>query len=242
MSILEIKNASRAYGNVQALDNVSLSVPEGVIYGLLGPNGAGKTTLVKSVTDLIRLDSGEILIDGIPHHLAESRENLAFLPESFRFYPYYSVTSALNFFCDLSRIPGKGRTPIIERALQIAKIENLAGRKISTLSKGQTQRVGIAALFLASPKLIILDEPFSGLDPISIKEFKDALRHVREEGRTVLVNSHILSEVETLCDRIGILHEGHVLAEGTISELKKESTLEDFFYTTITGSHEEAQS
>lgn len=236
MNILEVKHARKSYSGVEALKDVSFNVPEGTLFGLLGPNGAGKTTLVKSAAGLLHLDGGDIVINGVSCRETEARKELAFLPEAFRFYPYYTVSAALNFFCDLSQVPRTGRAQIIERALDIARIKDLASRKVSTLSRGQTQRVGIAALFLAAPRLLILDEPFSGLDPISMKELKDALRTVRDEGRTVLINSHILSEIENLCDSVAILHEGNLLAEGEIGKLKKNSTLEEFFYSAVTGS------
>ncbi len=231
--VLLVDNLFKNYGSKAALQGVSLKVEEGSVFGLLGPNGAGKTSLVKCVLSLVPYKEGSIFIAGESARNPKSRKQVAFLPERFNFYPFETVTGAIRFYASLHGIaPSVLKTkigPILERV----KLTGQANQKIKTLSKGQLQRVGLSNLLLSDAKLLILDEPFSGLDPIGIRELKDLILELKKEGRSVLLNSHILSEVEQIADEIAILNEGKCLAYGPIEKLKKETNLEDFFFKTL---------
>ncbi len=233
MKSVIIKNLSKSYGSIRALQGVSFEVEQGSIFGLIGPNGAGKSTLVKSILGLIRPDAGEITLNGLPHTSASSRRGVSYLPEVFQFYPYYTVEATLTFFARLHGESQSDRQELVESALRVMHLEEIRNQKIRGLSKGQLQRTGLASLFTGNVQTIILDEPFYGLDPIGVKELKDLLVRFRDEGRTVFINSHLLSEVQNLCDSVALIHRGSILKEGSMGELTAEGSLEDFFYKLI---------
>ncbi len=233
--ILKIEAVTKRYGSVLALDEVSFQVERGSIFALLGPNGAGKSTLVKSITSLLHLNAGSILIDGIAHEQRRAREMIAYLPDRFQFYPYYTIQSAMEFFADLAGVPRKLHGEVIERALKLADIEGLRRRKVGTLSKGQNRRLGIASLFLSPADLVLLDEPFEGLDPVGFKDLKDLMRKLRDDGKTVFLNSHLLSDVQSLADHIALLHEGKIISQGATADILQDGSLEDFFYRAVGG-------
>ena len=230
--IIEAKNINKSYGAHEALKNFSLTVPRGSSFALLGPNGAGKTTFVKALLDLTQITGGEIKINGISSLDEKSRAGIGYLPEKFNFFDYYTVEGVLIFFGKMKGI-GDSLPEQIESALIKTNINELRKRRVKTLSKGQMQRLGIASILMGDNDLLILDEPFSGLDPIGIKELKDILRGLNEGGKTLFINSHILSEVEQMCDEMAILDKGEMVVQGKIAELAGESSLEDFFYDKI---------
>ena len=196
---------------------------------MLGPNGAGKTTFVKIMLGLQFPDRGSLKLFGQDAGAPQSRVQVGYLPEKFSFYPYYSVKDTLNFYASLSGVEKSNVSESIMSALGKLKISELVDKKLNKLSKGQLQRVGLAALLLGNKQLIILDEPFSGLDPIGIKDLKELLREFTREGKTLLINSHILSEVEPLCDHFGILNKGKLVVAGEKRELLQSTSLEDYF-------------
>ena len=211
MSAIEINNLSKSYKGHQALIDVSLNVDAGICFALLGPNGAGKTTLVKCLLDLLHPDSGTLRIFGVDSRKSKSRENIAFLPEKFTFFPYYSVQDSLEFFALMNELSGPSMHTKVVQALGRLGLTEIKDQKVSTLSKGQYQRIGIASLIIGEPKIIYLDEPFYGLDPIGIKEFKDLIREWTNKGVTVFINSHILADVEQMCQEFAILDHGKLL-------------------------------
>lgn len=233
MILLDVQNLHKSYGAKPALQGVNLTVGEGMVFGLLGPNGAGKTTLVKCALDLVPYPTGTILLDGKDAREPLSRRAVAYLPERFAFYPYYTVLGAAKFYASLHGLDNATFAARIGGVLQTLKLDSLVKQKIGTLSKGQLQRVGLSNLLLSDAKLLILDEPFSGLDPVGIRELKDLILKFREMGRSVLLNSHILSEVEQIADSVAILNEGRVLAQGPLATLRQEKSLEDFFFATL---------
>ena len=235
-TIIKATNLTKTFGEFKALSNFSLSLEKGSFFGLLGPNGAGKTTFVRSILDLTDLDKGHITINGIPHHKPEARNHISYLPEKFSFYPNATVREALQFFSVFKISNKKERTPGIEKAMEELSIRDLARKKIKQLSKGQLQRVGLSQLILGNPKVLILDEPFGGLDPLLIKDLKDLLKKLNSEGTTIIINSHILSEVERLCDCLAIIDKGKLLALKKIQEIDQD--LEDFFIQTINSNKE----
>lgn len=233
MTVIDAQNVSKSYGSTLALNQLSLKVEEGSVYALLGPNGSGKTTFVKSILGLVKPDSGDIKINGIDSKDIQSHQKISYLPEKFNFYPYYTVTAVLNFYGSMRGLKGNELKEQVGQALELLKISDLANKKIKQCSKGQVQRTGIAAMLMGESDLIILDEPFSGLDPIAIKELKDLLINLKEGGKTLFINSHILSEMEKLCDHAAILNKGEVVAQGELKSMLGEQSLEDYFYEKV---------
>ena len=236
MPIVEAQGVSKNYGGKSALSSVSLSIEPGRIFGLLGPNGAGKTTFVKSMLDLVRMDAGEIKIRGVDSKSDKARNGLAFLPENFSFFPYYTVRACLLFFAELrGATEKKQKAEKVDRAMERMGISSNHDQKMHTLSKGQLQRTGLASMLLGDADFLIIDEPFSGLDPVGIKELKDLLVTLKNEGKTLLLNTHLLSESERICDDIAILNNGKLIVQGDLQTLRGEKNLEDYFYQIVKG-------
>ncbi|MDO9182960.1 MAG: ABC transporter ATP-binding protein [Bacteriovorax sp.] len=234
MNAIEIRGIKKSYGADFSLHDVNLEVKMGRIFALLGPNGAGKTTLVKLILNLMHQDSGEIKIKDVSSLLAASRSGVGFIPEKFSFFPYYTVRGVLEFFGTMKGLMGSDLKSQIDNALKDLNIDELQNRKLQSLSKGQMQRTGLAALLVGQHDVLILDEPFSGLDPIGMRDLKDIIRKQRADGKTIFLNSHILSEMEQLCDDVAILNKGEILFSGSVqSILEKGESLEDFFYKTV---------
>jgi ABC-2 type transport system ATP-binding protein len=204
-------------GKIEALRGLSLNVAPGEVYALIGPNGAGKTTTFRILLGLIRPDAGEGSIFGFPLGAEEARRCLGFLPESPSYYPFLTVRELLLLAGRLSRLAEPALA--VDRAIERFGLARLQNRPLRRLSKGQIQRVGIAQAAVHDPPLLILDEPMSGLDPLGRAEVKEWIRTLRDEGRTVLLASHVLADVEALADRVGLLHEGSLCAEGTAEDL-----------------------
>ncbi len=233
MHAIEAKNITKAYNNTIALNNCTITVPQNTIFALLGPNGAGKTTFIKLVLDLVSSKRSTILIQGKEHTSIQSRELISYLPENFSFFSYEKVKNCLKFYAQIYGIQDINHN--IEKHLKLLNISELSNRKIKTLSKGQLQRVGLASIFITDTPIIMLDEPFSSLDPIAIKELKETLISLKNRGKTIFLNSHILSEVEKIADEIAILNKGECLTQGKMSEIKDKnnSDLETLFYDLI---------
>lgn len=236
MNIIEATNVSKSYGKYKALENINLNVEKGSVFALLGPNGAGKTTFVKSLLGLVKLKSGDLKLNGKDVKDKTSREGIAYLPEKFSFYSYYTVRNCVSFFGQMNGLEGKELQERIDRAIEIVGIEEIADKKLNTISKGQLQRTGFATLLVGKNSLLILDEPFSGLDPLGIIEIKKLMhRLASDEGMTIFINSHILSEMEKICDSFAILNKGKLAAIGKKDELLQGTSLEDYFEKTIVG-------
>ena len=233
MNIIETENLSKSYGNIPALKNISLSVKRGSCFALLGPNGAGKTTFVKSLLNLISPQEGSLKINNINSLDEKSRIGVYFLPEKFTFFSYYTVEGELDFYGRMQGLSDEEIKSQIPLALRKLSIEELAKRKLNTLSKGQLQRVGLANLYMGEHELYIFDEPFSGLDPIGIKDLKEILKELRGNNKSIFINSHILSEMEKICDSFGILNKGILVESGKLLEKLEGKTLEDYFYQKV---------
>ena len=231
MFAIEGININKSYGENNALCDFSLSIKEGSIFGLLGPNGAGKTTFLKGLLDLVTIDSGEYFIQGVTSKNKISRKNIGYLQEKFSFYPFYTVYNTLKFYGAIRDI--KNLESTILQALKKLDIFDIRNQKIKTLSKGQLQRVGIASLLIGNHNIFIIDEPFSGLDPIGIKEIKDLFKELKTNGKTIFINSHILSEMEIICDEVGIINKGKLLTNKSIKEINSSDSLENYFYQLI---------
>lgn len=234
MDIIQIKDISKSYGPEFSLTDISLNIQRGKVFSLLGPNGAGKTTLVKLMLNLMHSDSGSIEINGLNVNDKNSRMGVAFIPEKFNFFPFYTARGVLEFFGKMKGIEGVELATQVNSALEELQIGDLANRKLSRMSKGQVQRVGLASILIGNNDLIVLDEPFSGLDPIGIRDLKDIVKKLKGQGKTMFINSHILLEMEQICDEIAILNKGKLLFAGSVaSVLEKEKSLDDFFYRTV---------
>jgi len=204
---------------VRVLSDLSLNVGEGEVFGYLGPNGAGKTTTLKLLMDLLRPTSGEVRILGQPAGDAWTKRQVGFLPEQPNFYEYLTGRELLSFYgqlLGLRRSDRRERIATLARELRIDAALDLPLRKYS---KGMLQRIGLAQALLNDPKLILLDEPMSGLDPIGRREVRDLLLRLKSEGRTVFFSSHIIPDVEVVCDRVGILVGGRLVARGPLDEM-----------------------
>lgn len=218
--VIETTGLCKRYGDKTAVKDMSITVQEGEIYGFLGPNGAGKSTTIKMLTGLVYPTSGEGRVLGLPLGDVRARLRLGYLPELFRFQDWMTGSDLLDFHSRLFRLKKDS-----ERNRQVLSRVGLLGQegyKVGTYSKGMQQRIGLAAALLPDPQLLLLDEPTSALDPIGRKEVREMILSLKEEGRTVLLNSHLLSEVEAVSDSITIVNKGSVVKSGRMEDMLSE--------------------
>ncbi len=225
---ISVHELTKRYRNPQgvdraALERLTLEVPLGEIYGFLGPNGAGKTTMIKLLIGLISPTAGRGTILGAPLGSVDARRHLGFLPESPYFYEYLRGEELLHYYGRLFGLPDGLRRERVEHLLQLVGLWEFRRLTVRKYSRGMLQRLGLAQALINDPDLVILDEPAGGLDPIGRREMRDILLQLRERGKTVFLSSHILAEVETVCDRVAILHQGRLAAVGRIGDLLAES-------------------
>jgi ABC-2 type transport system ATP-binding protein len=210
---------SMRLGRRRALDGLSLSVRAGEIFGFLGPNGAGKTTSIKILVSLLRQDAGRATIFGAEPTRGETRQQIGYLPESPTFYEQLTGREFLAFCGRLCGLRGTELRKRSDRLLEQVGLSHAAELQIRRYSKGMNQRVGIAQALLHDPQLVILDEPMSGLDPIGRAEVRDLILDLKRRGKTVFFSTHIIPDVEMICDRVGLINRGRMVAEGTVTEL-----------------------
>ncbi|WP_300669885.1 ATP-binding cassette domain-containing protein [Soonwooa sp.] len=224
---LDIINLTKKFGDQVALNNVNVTINKNEIIGLLGPNGAGKSTLMKSVVGALKIDEGQILLDqkDITTHDIESKKKIGFLPENNPLYQEMFVKEYLQFVANIHGVK-KDR---VEEVIELVGITPEKSKKISQLSKGYKQRVGLAQAILHQPDLLILDEPTNGLDPNQIVEIRNVIKEIGKE-KTVILSTHIMQEVEALCSRVILIHKGNIIQDSPISEFKgKYESLEQAF-------------
>ncbi len=225
MNIIEVTDLTKIYdtrlrkGNVIALDRVSLQIQHGEIFGLLGPNGAGKTTLFKILLSIVRATSGQATINGLPPQDPESRAKVGYLPENHRFPNHLTGEGLLRTTGRLHGIPDSEIDLSAQRLLPMVGMDKWATTKIKKYSKGMTQRIGLAQALIADPDILMLDEPTDGIDPVGKVEIREILLRLKEAGKTIIINSHLLSEVEQAADRVAILSRGQIVRIGTVSSL-----------------------
>ena len=207
----------------RVLHGVTFQVHEGEIFGFVGPNGAGKTTTLKILMGLIRPTEGEARILGRNVAESEFRDQVGFLPENPYFYPYLTAREILDFYARLTGVESAGRAARVEELLELVKLSHVADALLRTFSKGMLQRVGVAQALIHDPAVVFFDEPMSGLDPIGRKEIRDVILSLRDAGKTVFMNTHILTDVEMICDRVAIIVKGAIRHQGPIEEFLSDS-------------------
>jgi len=216
---IETAHLRKEFGPKVAVQDLTLSVPRGEIFGFLGPNGAGKTTAVKMLMGLVRPTSGTARLLGMPPDDLRAKERIGFLPELFRFHEWMTAEEFLDFHGQLYGMPREERRRRIPEVLEMVGLGAEGKYQLRTFSKGMQQRIGIGQAILNRPDVVLLDEPTSALDPIGRRDVRDLMRHLKSEGCTVFLNSHLLSEVELVCDRVAIIDRGRVIATGVLGEL-----------------------
>ena len=215
MNILEIKNLHKSYGKIKALNGVSFSIPQGSVYGILGPNGSGKTTLLSIILNVLNADSGEYFWMG-KQPTADLRKGIGSLLETPNFYHYLSAVSNLQV---VQSISGRGNKNDIDTVLEQVKLTERKNSKFSTFSLGMKQRLAIASALLGNPKVIVLDEPTNGLDPVGIAEIRELIKLLSTKGHTIIMASHLLDEVEKVCTHVAILKTGNLITNGTVEDV-----------------------
>ncbi len=216
---VEYKSREGRQGIKVALHGLNLSVYSGEVFGFLGPNGAGKTTTMNVLLGFVRPTSGEAYIFGTSVRDPIARQRIGYLPEQTYYYKFLSAEEILRFYAKIFRIPKREVEPRIDSVLKLVELEEARKRAIKTYSKGMQQRIGLAQALINNPDLLILDEPTSGLDPIGRMKVREIIQRLKQEGKTVFFSSHELGEVETVCDRVGILNAGELRTEGRVADL-----------------------
>ena len=210
---------AKRYGSTTALAGLTMRVPAGHVFGFLGPNGAGKTTAVKLLLGLARPTSGEATVLGAPLGDRATRRRIGYLPELFRYQAWLTARDVLGLHASLAGLSRDRRGPAIDEALGIVGLSERDGDRVGTFSKGMQQRLGLGVALLGRPDLVFLDEPTSALDPIGRQDVRAIIRELRDRGTAVFLNSHLLTEVERVCDEVAIVDRGRVVASGTLDEL-----------------------
>ena len=217
--VFEINDVSRSFGAVKAVENLTLSLGKGEVTGFLGTNGAGKTTTIKMLIGLIRPTSGTVRLLGGDPSDAAARARIGYMPEMAYYYPYLNVRELLSFYggiCGMDKKTVRSRT---DELLEAVELTEAARRPLKEYSKGMLQRAGIAQALLSDPDLLILDEPFTGLDPLARIHFRELLKRLRGRGKSIFFSSHELGETELLCDNVAIMKQGHCIYHGPVSRL-----------------------
>ena len=234
--MIEIKNVSKSYiKGKKSVDNLSLEIKDGEIFGFLGPNGAGKTTTIRMITGILDADEGEILIDGknIKTQALEAKKNFGFVPDNPDMFLKLKGIEYLNFMADVYDIPANDRKEKIESLTKKFEIYNELNNQIQSYSHGMRQKIVICGALLSEPKNWILDEPMTGLDPKSSFDLKEMMREHSKSGKTVFFSTHVLEVAEKLCDRVGIINNGKLVFVGTFEEMKQkfkeQASLEELF-------------
>ena len=232
---VEYPSPGRGLPPKTAVADLNLEIQQGEIFGLLGPNGAGKTTTMNVLLGFVHAMAGDAKIFGHAARDPEARQNLGYLPELTYYYKFLTAEELLGYYARIFKIPKAECGPRIDAVLKLVELDHARKRLIKTYSKGMQQRIGLAQALINDPALLILDEPTSGLDPVGRMQVREIINRLKDEGKTVLFSSHELGEVETVCDRVAILHEGKLRVVGAVDALAKEHNcgLEQLFLRVI---------
>ena len=229
--MLKIQHLTKVYGTKKAVNDLSLHIQSGEIYGFIGHNGAGKTTTLKSVVGILQFDSGEIYINGksIKEDPLGCKSDIAYIPDNPDLYDYMSGIKYLNFVADIFGINEKERNERIHKYADMFEITSDLAQPISAYSHGMKQKLAIISAWIHSPKLIIMDEPFVGLDPKASHLLKEMMREVCDNGGAIFFSTHVLEVAEKLCDKVAIIKGGKLIRSGTIEEVKGDDSIEEVF-------------
>ncbi len=220
MNLLQLENVHKKFGDFTAVSDISFSIQKGSIYGLLGPNGAGKTTTLRMIMDIIAPDAGTITLNG-NRHIRDFLDRIGYLPEERGLYRKMKVRDVILFIAELKGLYKQQALGEIERWLEKMQLSEWENKRIDELSKGMAQKIQFITTVIHKPELIILDEPFSGLDPINMTLLKDLMLELRDEGSTIIFSTHVMEQVEKLCDHICLIHQGKVLIEDELRAVKR---------------------
>jgi len=220
--MIETKNLTKNYGNLTAVDDLNLAIKDGDIFGFIGPNGAGKTTTMRILVTLLEPYGGSAFINGldVSKHGKKVRRLVGYMPDFMGVYDDLKVFEYLEFFAAAFGIERKKRKSIVEGVLELTDLESKKSATVDSLSRGMQQRLGLARVLIHDPKVLILDEPASGLDPRARIEIRELLRELKRMGKTIMISSHILSELEEICDHVGIIEQGRLVFSGTMEEIR----------------------
>ncbi|MDO5451729.1 MAG: ABC transporter ATP-binding protein [Candidatus Saccharibacteria bacterium] len=229
--MIEIKNVSKLYGEKKALDKISFEVKEGEIFAFIGHNGAGKTTLIKSICGILDFDEGKILINGksIKDDPIACKKEMAYVPDDPELYEDMKAIAFINFVCDMYDVPVEVRERNIERYAKMFGMEKELSSVIKSFSHGMKQKIALIAALSHEPKVLVMDEPFVGLDPKAIFDMKEVMRGIVKEGGTIFFSTHILDMAEKLCDRVAIVKKGKLVKVGDMKKIRGDKSLEKVF-------------
>lgn len=229
--MLRIEHLTKSYGEKVAANDISLHILPGEIYGFIGHNGAGKTTVIKSCCGLLSFDAGEIYIDGksVKADPIGCKKEIAYLPDNPDLYEYLTGIKYLNFVADVFGVSKEQRKERTDKYAQLLGIDKDLGQPISSYSHGMKQKLAVISMLIHDPKLVIMDEPFVGLDPVAAHQLKSIMREICDRGGAIFFSTHVLEVAEKLCDKVAIIKQGRIVANGTMDEIKGNSSLEDVF-------------
>ena len=229
--MIEIRHVVKKYGNKRALDDVSFTVEDDEIFGFIGHNGAGKTTLIKAMVGIHEFDAGEILINGkaVAEKPIECKREMAYVPDDPLLYEEMKAIDFLNFVCDMYEVPEKTRKQNILKYARMFEIERELSSELKTFSHGMKQKVALIAALAHEPKVLVMDEPFVGLDPKAIFDIKSVMQEMAKSGKTIFFSTHILDVAEKLCSRVAIVKKGKIVKVGSMKEIKGDKSLEKVF-------------
>lgn len=229
--MIEIKNLTKSYNGVKVVDNISLKVNDGEIFAFIGHNGAGKTTTIKSIVGINNFDSGEIFINGksIVNDAVNAKKEIAYVPDNPDLYENMKAIDFINFICDMYETPSDVRMNNIIKYAKMFEIEDKLNNEISTYSHGMKQKIALIAALSHDPKVLIMDEPFVGLDPKAVFDMKNIMKGMCKEGKCIFFSTHILDVAEKLCDRVAIIKKGKIVKVGKMKEIMGDESLEEVF-------------
>lgn len=229
--MIEIKNVSKKYGSKKALDNVTFNIENGNIFAFIGHNGAGKTTMIKAMMGIIGFDEGEILINGksIKENPIECKKIMAYIPDNPDLYENMKAIDFINFVCDMYETPLDVRKSNIQKYSKMLELENNLQDEISSFSHGMKQKVALIAALSHNPEILIMDEPFVGLDPKAVFDMKKIMKDMVKENKTIFYSTHILDVAEKLCDKVAIIKKGKLIKVGSMKDIKGDESLEEVF-------------
>ncbi|MHC4216984.1 MAG: ABC transporter ATP-binding protein [Planctomycetota bacterium] len=242
MAMIETINLTKKYGELVALNNLNMSIEQGACYGFIGPNGAGKTTTIKILATLLKPTWGEARINGkvIGYQNPQIRPLIGYVPDFMGAYEDMVVSEYLEFFAACYNIHGKQRDQVVRDVLDLTDLSYKANAEVNGLSRGMSQRLSIARVLLHDPKVLLLDEPASGLDPRARIEIRELLKELRRMGKTIMISSHILHELSELCDTVGIIEQGELIFSGSVSEIMSRASVGQIVHITVEDRAQEA--